>query len=146
MHADDFSLHLKRTFDVPRPRLFQAWTQPEALRQWFRPSDHLTIPLVENELRTGGDYHIEMRTPEGTTYRVAGLYHEIKAPHRLVFTWRWQDTDEEATHVTLTFHEAGPNRTELELVHDEFLSEEERNNHEEGWLGTLEQLAAYLHK
>lgn len=141
----NFTLHMKRTFDVSRQHLFRAWTQPEALQQWFHPSEQLTT-LAENELRAGGDYRIEMRHPDGTTHCVTGLYREIKAPDRLVFSWQWQGTDEEVTRVALTFHEVGANRTELELIHDEFLSKKERDSHEEGWSGTLEQLTAYLGK
>jgi len=39
-------LRVSRTFDAPRERVFQAWTDPEKLKKWFRPDESIAIMLT----------------------------------------------------------------------------------------------------
>jgi len=98
------------------------------------------------ELRPGGRYRVEMQIGD-STHVVVGEYREIRAPERLVFTWRWEKSDMAAgfddTVVTLELHERGRS-TELVLIHEKLASVEEREKHDHGWKGCLEQLGRYL--
>ncbi len=145
MSDTEFSLTISQTYTASTERIFRAWIEPKALQKWFRPSDQVRILNAETDLRTGGDYRIEMQTAVGTVHRASGLYHEINEPVKLAFTWRWGDeTNAEDTYVELTLRQLTPNQTELTLFHDEFLTADERNSHEENWQGVLAQLAIYL--
>lgn len=55
---------LVRTFDAAPERVWQAWTDPKELVQWWGP-DHVTIPECEVDLRVGGAFHIVMEAGEG---------------------------------------------------------------------------------
>jgi uncharacterized protein YndB with AHSA1/START domain len=46
-------LQLKRTFAAKREKVFQAWTDPAALLQWFIPSDEVSTSHAEVDLRVG---------------------------------------------------------------------------------------------
>src|SRR5207302_10646037 len=46
-------LHLTRTFDAPRERVFRAWTDADAVRRWFGSSIG-PAQRVEADLRVGG--------------------------------------------------------------------------------------------
>src|SRR5439155_27360855 len=45
-------LQVRRVFDAPPERLFQAWTTPEELRRWHAPGP-LSCVLAEIDLRVG---------------------------------------------------------------------------------------------
>src|SRR5512144_2317401 len=75
-------LTLTRTFDAPRERLFEAWTDPAHVAPWWGP-ECFTNPVCELDPRSGGAIRIDMRAPDGTVYPMAGVYREITAPSRL---------------------------------------------------------------
>ncbi len=46
--------------------------------------------------------------------------------------------------VTLLFKPLGKGETELTLLHERFISDEERDKHDKGWVGFLDQLEIAL--
>jgi len=142
---DNVILELRRTFPVSRERLFAAWTEPCAIRQWFGP-DGVRILDAKMDVRPGGKYVISATGSTDEIWTVVGEYREIASPSRLAFTWRWDDdSDWEGVNsvVTVEFNEQ-PGGSELHLIHRGFPSTEHRGRHEHGWSGSLVKLARYL--
>ncbi|MGH7233719.1 MAG: SRPBCC family protein [Nitrospiraceae bacterium] len=142
----DTTLRLTRTFAAPREKVFQAWTDAEALKRWFAPADDFSTPLVEVDLRVGGKYRIQMKAPDGAVHTVAGVYREITPPEKLVFTWDWEGDKscgglalDQNTEVTVEFLDRG-RETEIVLTHVYFTSAEQRDKHSHGWTGCLDRL------
>lgn len=81
----ELDLVLERVVDVSREIIWQAWTQPEYLKEWFAPKPWLTIDC-EIELRPGGIFYTVMQSPDGQEYPNAGCYLEIIPHEKLVFT------------------------------------------------------------
>jgi uncharacterized protein YndB with AHSA1/START domain len=50
---------LERTYDASPETVWQAWTNPEMLKQWWGP-DNVTIPECDVDLRVGGRFYIVM--------------------------------------------------------------------------------------
>ena len=135
-------LVLRRTYDVPRERLFAAWTTPAAVKEFFGPGD-VTIEKVEIDARAGGTYRIDFKRPDGELLTARGVYRELRSPERIVCTWAWDEDDPalaKETLLTLEFFDRD-GQTELVLTHELFRDEEQRNNHKEGWTAILEQLS-----
>jgi uncharacterized protein YndB with AHSA1/START domain len=78
-------LLLTRIFDAPRELVFKAWTEPERVARWWGPHG-FTNPVCELDVRPGGAMLIQMRGEDGSLYPSKGIYHEVVAPERLVFT------------------------------------------------------------
>ncbi len=78
-------LTLTRMFDAPRERVFAAWTDAKDFAQWWGPHG-FTNPVCELDARPGGTLRVVMRAPDGVIYPMTGVFHEIAAPGRLVFT------------------------------------------------------------
>ncbi|MDB6113269.1 MAG: hypothetical protein JWQ83_792 [Lacunisphaera sp.] len=76
---------ITRVFDAPRELVWQAWTDPAQLAQWWGPRN-FTNPVCKLDLRPGGAIHVIMRAPNGVDYPMGGNYREIIAPERLVLT------------------------------------------------------------
>ncbi|NLP82141.1 polyketide cyclase, partial [Acinetobacter baumannii] len=73
-----------RIIDAPRERVFQAWTDPEQLAQWWGPKG-FTNTFHEFELKPGGHWRFIMHGPDGTDYPNHSVFVEIVKPERLVF-------------------------------------------------------------
>lgn len=56
-------LVLTRVLDVPVERVWEAWTKPEYVMQWWAP-DHFTSPSAEMDFRNGGVSIVCMRAPK----------------------------------------------------------------------------------
>ncbi|HUG15075.1 MAG TPA: SRPBCC family protein [Thermomicrobiales bacterium] len=99
-------LLMKREFNAPRELVFEAWTNPEHVSQWFGPRT-FTLPVCEIDLRPGGRYHYVMRGPDGADYPMGGDFIEIDPPGRLVYTDRFEieGMPERESVITLTFEE-----------------------------------------
>ena len=109
--ADEPIITMIRTFDAPRERVFQAWTDPIHLAQWWGPHG-FTNPVCEVDLRVGGAWRIDMQAPDGTIYPNKGVYREVVPPDRLVFSdivdddaGAWGDTPPPSSISTVTFDE-----------------------------------------
>ena len=139
------SLTIKRRFKAPAEKVFAAWTRPEALKAWFRPNDAHTVLVAETDVRVGGRYRLVAKDAT-EEHRVGGVYKEIVANRRLVFTWAWKQEDGSRGHeteVTITFEPVGKH-TKLTLVQTLFAEEVHRDNHSKGWESSFNSLEKYL--
>ena len=141
----DRELVITRTFEAPRHRVFQAWTEPSQVARWWGPQG-FTTTYCDMDIRPGGAFRVCMRSPEGAHYWKQGVYREVVEPERLVFTFAWEDAEGEPGHqtlVTVTFTEQG-GKTKLTLHQAVFETVEARNEHQRGWASCLERFAEYL--
>jgi uncharacterized protein YndB with AHSA1/START domain len=138
------SLQLRRTFAAPRERVFRAWTDAKEFALWFHPTTEHTTIVTQLDLKVGGKYSVEMHHKDGNVHRLSGSYQQIKPPEKLVFTWRWaSDPFSQETLVSLEFRDLG-NSTEVVLNHGHFPTAEQREKHNHGWMGCMDQLEKYL--
>jgi uncharacterized protein YndB with AHSA1/START domain len=140
----ELSLRLTRLIRADREAVFRAWTEPEAMREWFCPEGG-TVESAESDLRLGGRYRITMRMPDRVSV-ATGVYREIEPPSRLVFTWSWEEGEGPKggeTVVTVELAERGK-ATELQLIHEGFATADARDGHEQGWSSALSRLEASL--
>ncbi len=141
-------LLIRRNFDAPRALVFKVWTDSEHLKRWCCPKG-FTISFSEGDIRPGGTYRTCMRSPEGEDYWLDGRYLEIVQDEKIVFTHIWRDAADDANHetiVTVTLADADAGGTRLTLHQAFFVSEESRDGHRSGWMGTLDNLEGYLAK
>ena len=117
--TDATELVLRHTYDAPLERVYSAWTDPEQLKRWLRPTDEIEAVLAEVDLRIGGVYRLGYQVPGvAGEHVVAGTYREIVANEKLVFTWQWEshpDFQGEETLVTVEFDEVD-GQTEVTLT------------------------------
>jgi uncharacterized protein YndB with AHSA1/START domain len=137
------TLRMKRTFDAPPERVFDAWTSEEVMRRWFHGRHGWETPVAEVDLRVGGALRVVMRDPdEDTEYGGGGNYTEIDPPRRLAFTWVWDDEPHE-TLIEIDFEEAG-GRTTVRFAHHGLWDEQAVRSHEGGWSACFDNLESAL--
>jgi serine/threonine protein kinase len=140
------SIRLEQMISAPAERVFEQWTNPHEMHDWYAPTDDFGPTQGAADLQVGGPYRVGMLLPGRSEPKfVSGHYCRIDAPRTLSFTWAWEPPDGDAheTQVTLEFHARGES-TELVLMHDRFRDVARRNSHAQGWQGCLQRLARKL--
>lgn len=138
-------LTVTRVFDAPRALVWRAWTDPAQLMKWWGPTHHPATHL-EMDVRPGGVWRNCLRSVEtGNELWHHGVFREVVAPERLVFSFVWEEEGERGIEnlVTVTFEETG-GKTRLTLHQVPFVSVGERDGHGEGWSSSFGRLNDYL--
>lgn len=138
-------LTLTRLLNAPRELVFKVWTQPEHFARWLGPKDFVAIACQVNA-QPGGLYRACIRSPEGHDHWMQGVYREVVAPERLVFTFAWEDERGQPGHptlVTVTLAAQG-SQTQMTFHQAIFESTESRDSHHGGWAECFDRLANYV--
>jgi uncharacterized protein YndB with AHSA1/START domain len=121
-------LVVTRTFDAPPRIVFEAFTSPVLVRQWWAPASRgVELVSCDADVRAGGRWRYVMRHATHGTMAFSGEYREVTPPSRIVYTEIFEPealpVDEEgAALVTVTFADRG-GRTLL-TSHSRFPSED----------------------
>lgn len=135
---EDLKLEIRRVIKARRSRVFESWTTPELMQQWFAPNG-MRVIKASADLRVGGEYRVEMRGVDDAEYMATGIYRAIVLNELLSFTWAGGCDPGKETLVTIRFRDF-EHGTELILTHERFSSAEAAARHERGWNGCLDKL------
>ncbi len=113
--ANGNSLVLTRVLPASREKVFAAWTEEAMIKQWFCPSEGMTVPVAELDVREGGAYQLVVEDSDGQTYSPSGTYEKIVPNEQLVFSWKWADS-ELITRVTIDLRDHGDHRASYLLI------------------------------
>jgi uncharacterized protein YndB with AHSA1/START domain len=133
--SDEVRLELVLPADPQQ--VYDAWTQPALLEQWYCPNPALELK-VQADVRDGGEYVVAMGP-----HVVRGTYHEVEPTHRLRFDWRWDGDTDSPTNVLVELT-PDPAGTRLRFLHNGFATPEDAKNHRIAWQPTLDRLSALL--
>lgn len=101
--TSDRELVVTRTFNAPARLVFEAWTTPALLKQWWVPkSMDMSLVACETDVRTGGGYRFAFVMGDATM-EFFGRYLEVTPYSRLV--WTNDEAGEAGQVTTLTFEE-----------------------------------------
>ena len=143
-------LILTRTFDAPPEKVFNAWTQPTLLKQWFAPLPWTTVE-AELDVRVGGTGLIVMRDSEGKDFPSRGVYLGVVKNSRLVFTDAftdaWELSEKPFMLVELAFEAQAESTKYTARVRHWTIADREAHENtgfHKGWVTCAEQLAALI--
>jgi len=80
---------ITRDFDAPRELVFKAMTDPALVPQWWGPHS-VTTTVDRMETKPGGTWRYVQRDADGQEYGFRGVYHDVAAPERLVYTFEFE--------------------------------------------------------
>lgn len=136
---------MRRFFKATPAQVYAAWTTPEIARRWWGCHGTETIAL-QMDLRVGGEWRWDVKSPEGETMTVVGRYVELTPGERVAFTWRWLDDpqwDGVESLVTVNLSPS-PEGAEMLFTHTGLPSAASTENHREGWTDSAQRLEAEL--
>lgn len=91
MTQPDTELTITRVFNAPRDLVWQAWTDPDHIMQWWGPKGFENASCA-SDLRVGGRFRLEMCAPDGNVYPCVGAYTEIVPGERIVYASEADDS------------------------------------------------------
>lgn len=142
----DREIVLTRSFRAPVARVFEAYTGPEHVRQWWGPHGDEMVSC-ELDFRPGGRWRFVQRSPNGEQYAFSGEYREIVPNERIVQTFEFDGAPGEVSVETITF--LGNHERTTVRMHSVFPSRAARDGMiaagmEGGASDTMDRLAAYV--
>jgi uncharacterized protein YndB with AHSA1/START domain len=123
----DREIVISRLIDAPRELVFDAWTDPEQVVQWWGPRG-FTTTTHKMEVKPGGVWRFVMHGPDGRDYQNKITYLEIVPPERLVYSHGGGEGDlEPISFQTTVIFVAEGNRTRV-TMRSVFRTREQRDH------------------
>ena len=149
---ETLSVNVSRFIRAPRERVFDAWTNPELRRQWWRTHSGENLTTCDVDARVGGRYCMKQigsgcdSPGDDPNYEwiMEGEFLEVDPPRKLVFTWNVNhDPPSVDERVTIEFREV-EGGTDVSIKHEGILSPTMRDGTDEGWTTLLKAVAELL--
>jgi uncharacterized protein YndB with AHSA1/START domain len=113
--TSDREIVTSRVYDAPREMVWEAFTDPKQVVQWWGPNG-FTTTIHEMDVRPGGRWRHTMRGPDGTEYPNQSVFKEVLKPERIVYghgggkkgavgasfeaTWTFEAVEKDKTRLT----------------------------------------------
>ena len=146
MKTENLVLMMQRKLKASPERLFDAWTKPELMKQWFHAGVDMTTPVAEADPKVGGSWRVVMRKADGKDYPNNGRYLVLDRPNKLVFTWHPMGQADYETKVTLLFKKISEEFTGMTLTHEGLRDKDWYDRHNAGWVACVDSLQNWLGK
>lgn len=102
--AKSNEITITRLYDAPVQAVWDAWTDPEQVAQWWGPRG-FTITTHSKDLRPGGHWNYTMHGPDGVDYPNTTTYFEVEPNAKLVYDHGASEDRPPLFHVTVLFSE-----------------------------------------
>ena len=142
-YPTDLTIVTTREFDAPLELVFDVFTKPEHVRNWFAPfASQMTVCSID--LRVGGEYHFAFVTDDGVVCSFRGTYLEIAPPVRTVATWHFDGwPDVEAVETVEVNEQGGVTTLTMTMAFRDAAGRAHMTRHD-GQDDSLDQLEDYL--
>jgi uncharacterized protein YndB with AHSA1/START domain len=141
-------IRITRIYDAPVKTVWEAWTDPEQVAQWWGPRG-FTLTTHSKDLRVGGSWKYTMHGPDGVDYPNNTLYHEVEKHSKLVYDHGGYEDRPPLFRVTVLFSEVdGKTKMEMSMAlpTPEAAVEARKFIKKAGGDATWDRLAEYLEK
>lgn len=137
-------LRLVREFDAPVEKLYRAFTDADVMKGWFGP-EGTEVYHSEVDLRVGGAWRVGILTSSGDKRDVCGSFTRVE-DRAIAYTWHWEfdGAPDDVTLVTIVFESVDDSRSKIRLTQEDFKTEGNRDDHEEGWTSSFRCLDNYI--
>lgn len=136
----DNEVEIIRIFDAPRERVFQAWTVPEQVQQWWGCRQTTKVES-EMDFREGGAFTHTMHIEGAGVLPCSGIYEEISEPEKIVYSL---DFGEMKATVSVRFLEEQGSKTKLILTQNGFPAPDLCEIVSEGFIASFNKLDRLL--
>lgn len=109
----DRTLKIERLFNASRARVWDAYSKPELLAQWWGRGNKVTVEKFE--FKKGGHWRF-VEHSGGQTHGFEGRFAEIEAPAKIVQTFEWDGMPGHVSMDTMVLEEVGPQQTKLTVT------------------------------
>jgi uncharacterized protein YndB with AHSA1/START domain len=138
----DREISISRTVNAPVALVWEVWTQPEHIANWWGPNG-FTNTITKMDVQPGGEWTLVMHGPDGTDFKNRSTFKEV-VPHKKIvfnhFNPNFTTTvqfEEQGDKTHLTWHMLFESK-------EEFIAVIKAHNAAEGLKQNVEKLDTYL--
>lgn len=143
--TSDRELRISRLFDAPIDLMWEVWTNPEHLKNWWGPNG-FTTDISQMDVKAGGQWTLVMHGPDGTDYPNESIFKEVVKHRRIVY----KHVSDPVFLTTVEFESQGDktlmNWHMLFESREQFIEVVKKYGADEGLKQNIEKLAHYLTK
>lgn len=139
------TLTLKRTFNAPIQLVWEAWTQPEHIANWWGPKGMKT-KVIEHNFNVGGTWKYTMEMPDGNEFIAEGEYLEIIELAKICSSANFRPMTE-GVEIQAIFEASGDKTNfTFNVVHPtaEYCQQQEKMGFMNGWGSVFDRLHEYM--
>lgn len=133
---------IERTFNGPVELVWEIWTEPEYILQWFGGDPNGTVLTAVNDVKPGGTFRISFNDSDGTMHTAFGKYLEVVKHSILKYTWEWQSEPGHVSDVWVVFEPMG-DQSKITLTHFN-LSPESAHGYHAGWNNAIDKIVKVI--
>lgn len=138
----DRELVISRTLNAPVELVWEVWTKPEHIANWWGPNG-FTNTITKMDMTPGGEWNLVMHGPDGTDYKNKSIFKEVSPFKKIVY-----EHISPRFVATVNFEEQGKqthiNWHMLFETAEEFIRVVKTFKADEGLKQNIEKLVAYL--
>lgn len=136
---------LKKHLDAPIQLVWEAWSQPGHITQWWGPKG-METKVIEHDFRVGGQWKYSMKMPDGNDFISDGIYSCIDELKEITSTANFKPMTE-GVEIQALF-EADGNKTHFtfNIIHptEEYRKQQEKMGILNGWGSFFERMDAFV--
>jgi uncharacterized protein YndB with AHSA1/START domain len=106
-------IRITRIYDAPVKAVWDAWTEPEQVAQWWGPRG-FSLTTHSKDLKAGGHWNYTMHGPDGVDYPNSTKYFEVEQYSKLVYDHGGNEDRPPLFRVTVLFSEIN-GKTKMEM-------------------------------
>src|ERR1043165_5446767 len=141
--TSDRELRISRLLNAPVELVWEVWTNPEHIRNWWGPND-FSNTIHQMDLKNEGEWNLTMHGPDGTDYKNKSIFKEVIRHRKIVY----DHISGPKFRATITFEEKGE-QTQIHWhmlfpTKEEFIQTVKTFNAAEGLKQNVSKLESYI--
>jgi len=139
------TLSLQRTFSAPIKLVWEAWSQPEHIAQWWGPKG-METKIIEHSFREGGSWKYAMLMPDGKEFIADGVYTQIVELQKIISSANFKPMTEGVEIQALFEADADKTNFIFNVVHatEAYCQQQEKMGFMNGWGSVFDRLKTHV--
>jgi len=144
---DNRTVTIRRTLDAPISLVWEAWTQPEHIAQWWSPKG-METKVIEHELKVGGKWKFIMPMPDGKEFIAEGVYTAVVEFEKIISSANFKPMTEGVEIQALFKGNGDQTDFTFNVVHptEEYRIQQEKMGILNGWGSVFNRLEEFLNE
>ena len=139
------TLTIEKKFNAPLQLVWNAWSQPEHIGQWWGPKG-METKVIEHEFKVGGHWKYVMQMPNGGEFITEGIYSQIVEHEKIVSSADFKPMTEGVEIQALFEADGDKTKFTFTVVHPTaaYCKQQEQMGFYNGWGSTFDRLDEFV--
>ncbi len=146
-NKENRTLTITRKFNAPISLVWEAWTQPQHVAQWWGPGG-MEVKVVEHDFKVGGKWQYTMAMPDGNEFVTEGIYAVIKEFQEIYSSADFRPMTEGVEIQALFESDGDKTNFTFNCIHptEEYCKQQEKMGFYNGWGSVFDRLSEFVEK